>query len=283
MWSALQGGTLGVIFPLRMVSEALRGRINRKARDAERGRSIMRDIAGNHAPQAVHRVAACDLVSVAVPWDFARLHRREIEENWARRCAANPAFFNGTVHLLGPYELGGPAFCAALNRVRFKDFLYWKDSGYPDSTVFDVFGSALIRSREGHVILGRQREGNLNAGLAYLPGGFIDERDVGADGRIDILSSIIRELREETGLTPEDVAPEPGFIVTRSGQLVSIGAELRSHIPADALAARIMAHIGADKEAELASLAIITRPSDLDQFEVPGYARTLLAAILPEG
>jgi 8-oxo-dGTP pyrophosphatase MutT (NUDIX family) len=228
----------------------------------------------------VQRVEACDLVSISASWEFADLNREAIEMNWRQRCAENPAFFNGTVHLLREHSFEGPAFRAVLVRTPFKEFLYWKDTGYPDSRVFDVFGSALLRSCEGHVILGRQREGNLNAGLVYLPGGFIDERDVSPDGRVDISRSILRELSEEIGLELHLVEQQPGFMVSFAGQLASIAAEFRSPLPAAQIVERFEHHILGNDSSELASIEVVPSVDALDRLAVPQYADAIIRTAL---
>ena len=234
-----------------------------------------------HGQARVERVDECDLISIASAWAFADKNRDRIESHWHQRCTANPGFFNGTVHLLREHGIAGAVFKAKLARMPFKDFLYWKDSGYPDDSVSDVFGSALLRSLEGHVILGRQREGNLNAGLAYLPGGFIDERDIGAGGRVDIAASVLRELGEEIGIGNGLARQQPGFFITFAGRLVSIGVEFRSHLPAAQIVEGFERHISNDSGSELASVEIVRQRADLDRLPVPDYAAAVICAVLP--
>ena len=103
-------------------------------------------------------------------------------------------------------------------------------------------GQTEIRSAEGHVLLGCQTAGNINQGLAYPPGGFIDQRDVRA-GVVDIDAGTARELREETGMKPDEFARAPGYLVTTSGPHVSIAVEWRSVLPSDALKAHILDYV----------------------------------------
>ena len=210
-------------------------------------------------------------------WAYGENHRDAIARHWQLATAANPAFFNGVIHLVEGLVVTPGQVRARLLRTDFQSYLYWRDEGFPRSAgVFDGFGSALIRSVEGHVLLGRQRPGNVNAGLAYLPGGFIDARDAGEDGAVDIAASIAREVQEETGLCAGDLAAEPGFLVTRAGPHVSFARPYRSALGAEALAARIARHIAADPEPELADIVIIRRKADMDGLAMPHFARVLL-------
>lgn len=235
------------------------------------------------ASGTIVRIARCDLRVTAERWEFAEAQRAEIDAHWERRRADNPVFFNGALCLMRRHVLEDDVFRADFLRTDFKSFLYWRETGAPDRSVTDTFGSALLRSSEGHVLLGRQRPGNVNGGLAYLPGGFIDARDVAADGVIDIEASIARELAEETGLTHAALERIPGFILTFIGPMVSIAAEYRSPLPADELCAAIHDHIAAEPDPELSDMVVVRSAMDLVGLGTPAYASVLLGALFQGG
>ncbi|MEQ1672861.1 MAG: NUDIX hydrolase, partial [Hyphomicrobium sp.] len=168
----------------------------------------------DRAQDSVRKIATCALRVGDGVWTYAEEHAGVIERDWQLAARVRPSYFNGVIHLLDQLSDVDGVLCGRLLRTDFKSYLYWRTAGFPDTGVRDGFGSALIRSADGAILLGRQRAGNVNGGLAYLPGGFIDARDVDAGGGIDIAASIIRELAEETGLRREDVTIEPGFLVT---------------------------------------------------------------------
>ena len=225
------------------------------------------------------RIAACKLVVDAGPWAFAERCASEIAQHWQRAVAERPKLFNGTVFILRDHALMGDVFEGRFVRSDFKSFLYWREMGFPDASVRDGFGSAVIRSAEGHVLLGRQTSGNLNAGLAYPPGGLIDTRDVSGSA-IDIDASITRELTEETGLAAAEMARTPGYLLTRAGPLVSIGIELRSALPAEALRACILSNIATQSAPELADIVIVRSSDQIDTDTFPRHARALLRLLL---
>ena len=144
----------------------------------------------------------------------------------------------------------------------------------------DGFGSALICAADGAIVLGGRRAGNVNGGLAYLPGGFIDGRDVASDGRIDIAASIARELEEETGLTAKDVTVQPGYLVTITGPHVSIAKTFHSGLDAEELMRKIESHLAADATSELDGMVIVRDVRDLEGLAMPSYARLLIGEIL---
>ncbi len=234
----------------------------------------------------VVRLADCRLRTIQGSWDFQSAQADRIEEHWRRRQAQSPHMFNGIVYLMRRIELhdgkGAAGLAASLVRTDFKSYLFWRERGFPAAGVRDGFGSALIRSAEGHVLLGRQRPGNVNDGAAYLPGGFIDADDVQPSGAIDITASILRELGEETGLAPADVAITPGYLVTFDGAQMSIARELRSPLPAATLRDRILAHISKDPASELIDAVIVDGVTDLEGLGLAPYARRLLAWLFRE-
>lgn len=225
---------------------------------------------------SVERIESCRLVARNEPWPYADQNTALIDAYWLRHAAAEPGLFNGTVFMLASEAQAAAAFSAVLTPVSFKSFYYWRAHGSPSADRHDVFGSALIRSSEGAVLLGRQRAGYLNAGLSYLPGGFIDPRDVGPDDRIDIAASIRREVEEETGLDEADLERVPGFVLTRCAHQISIGVEYRSSFGADALAAKIRAHLRRDAQSELADVEIVRSGADLAGLHMPPFAEVLL-------
>ena len=224
----------------------------------------------------VERVERCVLTVCDRPWSFVAANRAAIDAHWAKRSAETPGFFNGVVYMMVGCEFRNKEFRAQFRPVEFKSFLYWRETGYPDPSVWDAFGSALIRSVEGHVLLGVQSTGNLNTGLAYLPGGFIDPRDVDEHGRIDIAANVRREIREETGLGDGDLDQVPGFIVTQMGAHVSIAMELASTLRAHDLRQKILGHIAADQQPELSDIVIIEGRDDVVPETMPEFTAVLL-------
>lgn len=233
----------------------------------------------NIAEGGVVRVARCALRVSPEAWPFAVRHADEIAAHWEKRRSESPKLYDGVLHVLRTCTFEQNAFTATLLRTDFKSFLYWRALGYPDAGVRDGFGSAVIRSAEGHVLLGRQTAGNINEGLAYPPGGFIDERDA-CDGMVDIDAGTARELREETGMKPDDFVRAPGYVVTTSGPHVSIAVVWRSVLPSEALKAHILDYVRRQPEPELADVVIVRSRREIDARTMPGYATVLLSALL---
>ena len=224
-------------------------------------------------------VRECDLRVESRPWAWAIANGASIDGHWEKAQRANPKYFNGTIFLIDDFAIRNGAAAASFIKTDFKSYLFWRSRGWPEAGVLDGFGSALLRSCEGHVVLGQQKAGHVNGGLAYFPGGFIDTRDISGDGRVDIDSSIARELEEETGLTARDLVRTPGYLVTRFGPHVSFAVAYRSASSSDELTAAINARIIADPHSELAKVVAIAVEEDMAAHQVAPYARCLINAL----
>lgn len=228
---------------------------------------------------SVQKIGRCELRVGDGVWAYARDQAGAIDEAWQRALIDNPNYFNGVVHLIDELSVDADGLSARLLKTDFKSYLYWRMAGFPECGVLDGFGSALIRSLDGAIVLARQRAGNVNGGLVYLPGGFIDGRDVGPGGAIDIGASIARELAEETGLGARDLRIEPGFYVTQTQAHVSVAVDYRAAVDALELKARIEQHIARDAASELTEVVLIRQTGDLAALAMPAYARQLVAAL----
>lgn len=231
-------------------------------------------------PAQVTYVEACDLTVSDAAWAFAIENADAIDAHWQRATLANPSYFNGRIYVLAQSRMEDGVFSGRLIAAEFKAFLYWKETGQTDTSVCDVFGSALIRSGDGAILLGRQRAGNLNAGLVYLPGGFIDPRDRDEDGRVDIRASVLREVEEETGLRAHTLAVSEGFLITRLGQQVSIAVELVGDGDASRMMAFMREAVAHEAAPELEEIVAVRTVADLEPLPMPDFAQVLLRHVL---
>lgn len=234
-----------------------------------------------HGATRVFAVSSVDLRVIDGTWAFADRHIRDIETHWARRQRETPGFFNGSVVIMTAYAVSGDGrrLSAKFIRTDFRSFLYWRETGWRDESVMDGFGSALILSADGQVLLGRQSDGNLNSGLCYPPSGFIDARDIAADGGIDIDRSVARELHEETGLSAPVLSREGGYVVTIAGPTLSIAVPFRSPLAGDALLREADRHISSHAGSELAQFVLVAAGEPALGLSMPDYARALLTGL----
>ena len=232
-------------------------------------------------PAGVTRIRDVRLSVRGDGWPYEVRHADGIAAHWQRRRAENPGFFNGRILVLRSGRVVDGVLDGGLATIDFAAFLHWREHGYQDATARDAFGSALILSRDGALMLARQSAGNLNEGLVYPPGGFIDPRDVAEDGTIDLAASIRREIAEETGLDVDDLTHEPGYLISTDGLQVAIGAVFRSGLDADMLRKAMLRGSAADPEGELIDVVAIRSTADADRHPLPRWTAALVAALLP--
>jgi len=212
--------------------------------------------------------------------------RARIDAHWAAAVAANPALWNGRVYgVRAPGTAGGLRVEAGVLRGEavewdFASFLAWRDWGFPEIGLRNLFGSALVLSGDGALIYGVMGRQTANAGRIYPPGGSLEPRDRTDDGRLDVFRSVDLELTEETGLDVADAALA-ATLVAYDGPRVSVGRVLRFAGAADDLAARIRAFLAADPEPELADVAVLRRAGEAADERFPSYARMFAGHLLP--
>ena len=124
----------------------------------------------------------------------------------------------------------------------YSAFLTWRERGFPDIGTAHIFGTALIQSSDGALILGVMGGKTVNAGRFYPPGGSLEPRDVGNDGSVDVEGCIARELKEETGLDSGDAVAGPLLAIFQSPRLC-ISRAFQFDLTAEQLIAMVRANL----------------------------------------
>ncbi|WKA27332.1 NUDIX hydrolase [Bradyrhizobium roseum] len=210
----------------------------------------------------MHRVSTLDLAVEPWAWPFADTRRDEIAAYFAGQQREKPALWNGRV-LIGRNPLfSDDRFSASYFETDFASFLAWRDWGFPDVPVFNGFGMGALRCADGAFVLGEMGQHTANPGRIYFPSGTPDLSDV-RDGMLDIPGSVVRELEEETGLTPGEYESDPDWHCISTGPAVAMIRILRVDMPGEALRARIVANLASQREPELSAIHIVRGRGDL--------------------
>lgn len=213
-------------------------------------------------------------------WPFAEQNHAEIKQHWTGLTKANPDIWNGSVLMAHDVSLTGGVFSASFLKTDYASFIAWRDWGWPDTGIYNCFGSAVVQSSDGALIYGQMRHNTLNAGLCYPPGGSLDLSDLRTDGSIDMEGSITRELAEETGLDAGK-AESGDLWAVFDEQRISIARLLVFNDTAEEIVDTIAAHIAADRNPELSAAVVLRASRDLTQ-PMPGYARHLARHLLAD-
>ncbi|MCZ4289936.1 NUDIX hydrolase [Hoeflea alexandrii] len=210
-----------------------------------------------------NRVFGIDAVRLRVdsaehPWRMAE--HATIEAHWAREQVERPWLFNGTVMMHRGLALEDGAISGVSHRAPYAALLHWVKS-QPEADAWHLFGSAVILSSDGAMMLIRMAAKTANAGKVYAPAGSLDESDI-KDGMVDVEGSIYREAREETGLDLTRAAAEKRLLCWRQGGRVAVFRRFLLEETADVLAGRIREHIRTDPEEEIEDVVVVRAPED---------------------
>jgi hypothetical protein len=206
-------------------------------------------------------------------WRFAVQRRQAIDDHWRQLADRNPALWNGRILMCSRCDIVNRRFIGRFFEVDFASFVAWRDWGWPDRSIFNCFGSAVILSSDGAVLMGRMSAHTLNAGMVYPPGGSLEPRDLRENGEIDLLGSISKELDEETGLSIHD-AEAVGLVAVFDGQRISIAQGLRFARDANEIQKTAQQHWQTQRQPELDQLVTLHSLDQVDQ-SMPVYAQSV--------
>jgi len=230
------------------------------------------------APQ-IFRVAEIDARVSPFDWDFSRERADDIAAHWAQAVAKKPAMFDGRVllgHMFDHAPDNGGLLRSRYFETAFSAFLAYRDFGFPGGRVFNGFAMAALRSADGAFILGEMGAHTASAGMSYFPAGTPDLDDIVGD-KVDLAGSVVRELREETGIEIAEGAIDPVWTIVRLGGRIACMRPVRLDQSAAEIAAKVGAFLAREKEPELAGMRIVRTMADLDRLIAPEFIRIYLA------
>jgi 8-oxo-dGTP pyrophosphatase MutT (NUDIX family) len=224
-------------------------------------------------------IVPVDRVDIAYspwPWPFASERRREIDAYFASLQRTKPELWNGRVLMLREFAIADRVFRGRYFETDFASLLAWRDWDFPDKTVNNFFAMGALRGSDGAFVLGEMGAHTANAGKIYFPAGTPDPQDVSGE-TVDLTSSLVREVAEETGLTPADFTPEPGWLTVLSPRIAHMKL-LQAAVPAAELRERILGFIATQAQPELAGVHIVRGPADLSP-AMPAFVAAFLRHI----
>jgi 8-oxo-dGTP pyrophosphatase MutT (NUDIX family) len=142
---------------------------------------------------------------------------------------------------------------------------------------------AALRGADGAYLLGVMAAHTANAGRIYFPAGTPEPADVGANGSVDLLGNVLRELMEETGVGRHEIEIGEGWTVVVEGGRTALMREIRMDLPAEAIRARILAFLGRERRPELSDILVVSRPEEAMRAEIPGFVQAYLRRALGAG
>lgn len=220
-------------------------------------------------------VASVDGRVTPFAWDWAERERDWIDARWAALLAQRPQMFDGRVLMAHRWRREGEALRAEYFETRFSRFLCWREAGRPPG-VANCFSMAALRAADGAYLLGEMGAHTANAGKIYFPAGTPDPDDLVGDA-VDLAGSALRELGEETGLTPDMVRVAPRWSVTMGAGMIACFRPMRLDMSAAEAVAFIHAKLDAQPERELARMHVMRHAGDIDAARMPPFLVAFLS------
>jgi 8-oxo-dGTP pyrophosphatase MutT (NUDIX family) len=210
----------------------------------------------------IHRVATLDLALEPWDWPFAMARRADIDAHFEAKQRERPGIWNGRVLLARAPEFTVSRFSARYFNIDFASLLAWRDWGFPDTSVFNIFGMGAILSADGAFVMGEMGHHTANAGRIYFPAGTPDLDDVKGT-KVDLAGNVVREVEEETGLTSADYQLGAHWDCVVTGSSIAMMRLLHVDASGEAIRARIEASLARQTEPELAAIHLVRSVADL--------------------
>lgn len=223
-------------------------------------------------------IAALDQAEITfAPWSwrFAADRRQDIEAYFADMRRQRTGVWNGRVLLLNGYTIEGRVLHGGCFETDYASFCAWRDWGFPDPNIYNVFAATALRSADGAFLVGEMAASTANAGLVIFPCGTPEPADLDAAGKLDLAANLGRELLEETGIGIGDVHAEPGWTVLRDRRFLAFVKVVTASENADALRARVMRHLAGEQRPEFVDIRMVRSPADLEPAMAPFVTRFL--------
>ncbi|HHS82808.1 MAG TPA: NUDIX hydrolase [Devosia sp.] len=213
-------------------------------------------------------------------WPYAVENSDRIAAHWQERHAQTPQMWDGRMLLAHGLEFRDGHVHGQLMEVNYSAYLFWRENGYGDRSVFNIFGSALVLSADGAAMVGVMGKTTSWPGHQYPPGGSLERGDAGPDGHIDVSACLRRELFEETGLRADGLE-EGDLLVAGAGQSVAVVQVFHSPQTAGELLQQVSRWIGKQAEPELEAVRFVRRFSEMENVPSEPWAQKLLQFVLP--
>ena len=220
---------------------------------------------------AIERVDTIDVRIEPHDWRFATEQAARIDTHWTDLRNEKPALFDGRVLLAHRLSIEQGGLRGGCFETSYKSFLSWRDFGFPDPHVRNLFAMPALRAADGAFMLGEMSAATANAGRLYFPAGTPEPSDADVDGWVDFDANILRELEEETGLSSGEVTLERGWTIVSDGSLVACMKIAQSTLSAGGLQAKLTAFNTTQKHPELASLVPVYTHEDYDAARMPSF------------
>jgi 8-oxo-dGTP pyrophosphatase MutT (NUDIX family) len=210
------------------------------------------------------------------PWDFAEERKDDIAALWAKAIVDKPKMFDGKVLLQYRWDIVDGIYRAAYAPVQYSSFVAWPQMGKPGQPRRNGFAMAALQGADGAFLLGVMGPHTFNAGKTYFPAGTPDMDDVLADGTVDLAGSLVRELKEETGLRDGEFTVAPEWTLVVDAHRAAFLKATRLALPAHEARRLILSRLESETDQELSDIAIVRTSEETVNPAIPDFAQVYM-------
>ncbi|MBM3607261.1 MAG: NUDIX hydrolase [Alphaproteobacteria bacterium] len=237
-----------------------------------------------HLPsRRIARVQSLACPVIDYDWPFAQREAQRIQAHWNGLVARKPMLFNGRVFLLRDFDLredsAGGVFEGRHFETDFRNFVSWRDFGFPADDAKNCFAMAAVRSADGAFMLGRMGAHTANAGKIYFPAATPDRGDL-AGAVLDFELSARRELLEETGLDAQAFQAGEGWTIVAHGARIACMKEFHAPFSAAELQQEVQKNLARQSDRELDGVVFVSSEADIAVGEASAAMPDFMAAYL---
>ena len=136
-----------------------------------------------------------------------------IEKFWNNAVKENPSLYNGKEFAVETVSETEECIKMTVIKSTYAHYLYDERIGIKEEKYkcYSPWGGILIITKDNYIVVGEMNENMSVPYCLQISGGGIDELDI-KDGKVDIISNIKRELKEELNLNLEDISYKVEFM-----------------------------------------------------------------------
>lgn len=127
--------------------------------------------------------------------------QNQIEEFWSKQVEENSHLFNGEVWSVSGFEELADKIKISIQKTNYAHYLFDERVGIEGQfACYNLNCGILLETKDGYYIIGEMAETTSYPKGLQISGGNLDQNDINSNGRVDIISNISRELKEELNI-----------------------------------------------------------------------------------
>lgn len=136
----------------------------------------------------------------------------QIEKFWEKQVEENPHLFNGEVWSVTRFEELLDSIRIYIQKTNYAHYLYDERVGIDGQyACYNLNCGILLETKDGYYIIGEMNETTSYPKGLQISGGNLDKNDIKQNGKVDIVSNVARELKEELNIDLFDKNIIQGF------------------------------------------------------------------------